>query len=48
MAARLGENDMIQEKIVNKEIAKMIAPTNLTTNDSCGILIDGFQLPFLI
>ncbi len=31
------------EWLKNKGIIKMIGPTNLTTNDSCGFLLDGFD-----
>lgn len=32
-----------------KGLSSMIGPTNLTTNDSCGILIDGFdQIPMVL
>ena len=31
-----------------KDITTMIGPTNLTTNDSCGILIKGFEYPNMI
>jgi len=32
----------------NKGISTMIGPTNLTTNDSCGMLIKGFEHPNMI
>jgi ribosomal protein S18 acetylase RimI-like enzyme len=32
----------------NKGIKKLIGPTNLTTNESCGLLIEGFQYPPMI
>jgi len=29
----------------NKGLVKMLGPTNLTTNDSCGFLLEGFEYP---
>jgi ribosomal protein S18 acetylase RimI-like enzyme len=34
-----------EQWLVNKGIKRVIGPTNLTTNDACGFLTDGFQLP---
>lgn len=37
--------DKAMEWLEKREIHKIIGPTNLTTNDSCGMLISGFDLP---
>jgi ribosomal protein S18 acetylase RimI-like enzyme len=37
-----------EQWLSNKGITKIIGPTNLTTNDSCGFLTDGFQYPPMI
>jgi ribosomal protein S18 acetylase RimI-like enzyme len=46
VAKRLFET--CEQWLTNKGITKIIGPTNLTTNDSCGILIDGFQFPPMV
>jgi hypothetical protein len=37
-----------EQWLYNKGIKKIAGPTNLTTNDSCGFLIEGFQFPPMI
>jgi hypothetical protein len=32
----------------SKGLKKMMGPTNLTTNDSCGVLVEGFDLPPMV
>jgi hypothetical protein len=40
--------DVASDWLSKKGIKSMIGPTNLTTNDSCGILIKGFEYPNMI
>ncbi len=40
--------DKVVEWFRLKNIFRIIGPTNLTTNDSCGLLISGFDLPAVV
>jgi ribosomal protein S18 acetylase RimI-like enzyme len=40
--------EICEQWLVKKGIKKVIGPANLTTNDSCGFLIDGFLSPPMI
>ena len=48
IAVAKGLFEACKQWLGNKGIERMIGPTNLTTNDSCGFLIDGFHLPPMI
>lgn len=37
--------DRVMEWFSSKNIFHIMGPTNLTTNDSCGVLISGFEVP---
>lgn len=37
--------DQVSKWLKSKGLEAMIGPTNLTTNDSCGILVKGFEYP---
>jgi len=40
--------DACEQWLAEKGMKKIIGPANLTTNDSCGCLIEGFQYPPMI
>jgi len=40
--------EICEQWLAEKGIKKIIGPANLTTNDSCGCLIEGFQYPPMI
>jgi len=40
--------DTCENWLKNKGLTKIIGPTNLTTNDSCGLLVEGFQYPPMV
>jgi ribosomal protein S18 acetylase RimI-like enzyme len=43
-----GLFEACEQWLGNKGIKRLIGPANLTTNDSCGLLIDGFQFPPIV
>jgi ribosomal protein S18 acetylase RimI-like enzyme len=40
--------EICEQWLAEKGVKRIIGPANLTTNDSCGVLIDGFSQPMIL